>query len=280
MEPTFTLSNGVKIPAIGFGTWQAPDGNVAVEAVKCALASGYRHIDTAAAYDNEQSVGRAIAESGIDRKQIFVTSKVWNTDRGYDTTLRAFDKSLALLGLDYLDLYLIHWPAAAHQFDDWQLINARTWQAMQRLYSEGRVRAIGVSNFMPHHLRPLIDEAELAPMVNQIEYHPGWTQPDCVTYCKEMGIVVEAWSPLGRGRVLADPTLKAIAAAHGKSVAQVCLRWELQSGVLPLPKSVTPERIRQNIDIFDFALTPAEMQAIDSMPPTGASGLDPDTVTF
>lgn len=280
METTFTLSNGVKIPAIGFGTWQAPDGYVAVEAVKCALASGYRHIDTAAAYDNERSVGRAIAESGIDRRQIFVTSKVWNTDRGYDTTLRAFDKSLALLGLDYLDLYLIHWPAAEHQFDDWQLINARTWQAMQRLYSEGRVRAIGVSNFMPHHLRPLIDEAELAPMVNQIEYHPGWTQPDCVTYCKEMGIVVEAWSPLGRGRVLADPTLEAIAAAHGKSVAQVCLRWELQSGVLPLPKSVTPERIRQNIDIFDFTLTPAEMQAIDSMPPTGASGLDPDTVTF
>lgn len=280
METTFTLSNGVKIPAIGFGTWQAPDGYVAVEAVKCALASGYRHIDTAAAYDNERSVGRAIAESGIDRRQIFITSKVWNTDRGYDTTLRAFDKSLALLGLDYLDLYLIHWPAAEHQFDDWRLINARTWQAVQRLYSEGRVRAIGVSNFMPHHLRPLIDEAELAPMVNQIEYHPGWTQPDCVIYCKEMGIVVEAWSPLGRGRVLADPTLEAIAAAHGKSVAQVCLRWELQSGVLPLPKSVTPERIRQNIDIFDFALTPAEMQAIDSMPPTGASGLDPDTVTF
>lgn len=280
MDTTFTLSNGVKIPAIGFGTWRATEGDVAVEAVKCALASGYRHIDTAAAYDNERSVGRAIAESGIDRKQIFVTSKVWNTDRGYDTTLRAFDKSLALLGLDYLDLYLIHWPAAEHQFDDWQLINARTWQAMQRLYSEGRVRAIGVSNFMPHHLRPLIDEAELAPMVNQIEYHPGWTQPECVTYCKEMGIVVEAWSPLGRGRVFADPTLEAIAAAHGKSVAQVCLRWELQNGVLPLPKSVTSERIRRNIDIFDFALTPAEMQAIDSMSPTGASGLDPDTVTF
>lgn len=280
METTFTLSNGVKIPAPGFGTWQAPDGEVAVEAVKCALANGYRHIDTAAAYDNERSVGRAIAESGIDRKQLFVTSKVWNTDRGYDTTLRAFDKSLADLGLDYLDLYLIHWPATEHQFDDWQLINARTWQAMQRLYSEGRVRAIGVSNFMPHHLRPLIDEAELAPMVNQIEYHPGWTQPECVTYCKEMGIVVEAWSPLGRGRVLSNPVLEAIAAAHGKSVAQICLRWELQCGVLPLPKSVTPERIRQNIDIFDFSLTTDEMRAIDTMPPTGASGLDPDTVTF
>ncbi|MCM1337920.1 MAG: aldo/keto reductase [Candidatus Amulumruptor caecigallinarius] len=280
MTHEYTLSNGVKIPSIGFGTWQAPDGDVATEAVKCALRSGYRHIDTAAAYDNEKSVGRGIAESGIPRDEIFVTSKVWNTERGYDTTLRAFDKSLADLGLDYLDLYLIHWPATAHQFEDWELINTRTWQAMERLYSEGRVRAIGVSNFLPHHLKPLIDSVELAPMVNQIELHPGWMQHDCVTYCREMGIQIEAWSPLGRGRVLSDPTVLAIAEAHDKSTAQVCLRWELQHGWLPLPKSVTPSRIRENLDVFDFELTAEQMQAIDSMAATGQSGLDPDTVGF
>lgn len=280
MTHEYTLSNGVKIPSIGFGTWQAPDGDVATDAVKCALRSGYRHIDTAAAYDNEKSVGRGIVESGIPRDEIFVTSKVWNTERGYDTTLRAFDKSLADLGLDYLDLYLIHWPATAHQFEDWELINRRTWQAMERLYSEGRVRAIGVSNFMPHHLQPLIDSVELAPMVNQIELHPGWMQHDCVTYCREMGIQIEAWSPLGRGRVLSDPTVLAIAEDHDKSTAQVCLRWELQHGWLPLPKSVTASRIRENLEVFDFELTAEQMQALDNMAATGQSGLDPDTVEF
>lgn len=202
MKNYFKLSNGIDVPAVGFGTWLTPEGAVAIEAVERALSVGYRHIDTAAAYDNEKSVGVALSRSGIPRNQVFVTSKVWNTERGYDSTLRAFDKTCANLKLEYLDLYLIHWPAVENQFADWKEINAATWRAMERLYDEGRVRSIGVSNFLPHHLRPLMAAAHVPPMVNQIEFHPGFMQRDCVDFCKSAGIVVEAWSPLGRGRVL------------------------------------------------------------------------------
>lgn len=280
MNNCFKLNNGVLIPAVGFGTWLAPDGAVAVESVKRALADGYRHIDTAAAYNNEKSVGRAIAKSDIPRDEIFVTSKVWNSERGYDKTLRAFDKSCADISLDYLDLYLIHWPAVENQFSHWKEINADTWRALEKLYNDGRVRSIGVSNFMPHHIDALIEKAQILPMVNQIEFHPGFMQTDCVNYCKRNNIQVEAWSPLGRTRVLANELLLSLATKYQKTSAQICLRWILQHDILPIPKSVTPERIKENIDIFDFEISEEDMQEIDSMPPCGASGLNPDKIDF
>lgn len=280
MRTDYELNNGVLIPAIGFGTWQTPDGQTAVDAVRTALACGYRHIDTAAIYENEQSVGRGIEQSGIDRRDIFITSKLWNSERGYDSTLRAFDKSLADLGLEYLDLYLIHWPAVPKQFGDWQCINLDTWRAMERLYDEGRIRAIGVSNFMKHHLEPLMDAAVVVPAVNQIEYHPGMMQQETVDYCKAAGIVVEAWSPLGTGRLLTNELLSRLAGKYGKTVAQLCIRWCLQNGTVPLPKSITPSRIESNLDVYDFKISEADMRAIDEMPYSGGSGLIPDEVDF
>lgn len=273
------LSNGVRIPSVGYGTWQTPDGCTAVHSVKLALSCGYRHIDTAAVYGNERSVGAGIRASGLDRSELFVTSKVWNTARGYKSTLAAFRRTLEDLGLDYLDLYLIHWPASAHQFDDWRELNRDSWRAMTELYRAGKVRAIGVSNFLPHHLEPLMDCA-VPPMVDQIEFHPGMMQEETVRYCRRHGILVEGWSPLGCGRVLEQETLCAIAARHGRTAAQVCIRWALQHGVVPLPKSVTPSRIQENTEVFDFCLTAEEMAAIDALPPFGGSGLPPDEVDF
>lgn len=280
MERDFIMNNGLEIPSVGLGTWQTPNGDTAIEAVKCALSDGYRHIDAAAVYANEESVGRGIAESGIPRSQIFVTSKVWNTNRGYDATLRAFDKTSKDLGLDYLDLYLVHWPASPNQFPNWKEINRDTWRAMERLHKEGRVKSIGVSNFMPHHLEALILKAEFMPAVDQIEHHPGFMQHETVKYCKEHDILVEAWSPLGTGRLLDNTTLREIAERYGKSVAQICIRWCLQHHVLPLPKSITPARILQNIEVYDFKISPADMAIIDAMPYCGGSGLDPDKIDF
>ena len=274
------LSNGLEIPCIGYGTYKVSEGHSGEQVVKDALGVGYRLLDTAAMYHNEQEVGKAIIESGIPRQEIFVTSKVANPDRGYDSTLRAFDRSLRLLEMDYLDLYLIHWPADKARFADWKKINSDTWRALERLLYEGRVKAIGVSNFMPEHLDALAETARVLPMVNQIEFHPGWMQPEVLEWCRRNNVVVEGWSPLGRARVLEDPLLVGIARRYGKSVAQICLRWAVQHGVVPLPKSVSPERMKSNLDIFDFALTDADMRLIDSMPPTGESGLMPDSIDF
>ncbi len=272
----FLLSNGYQIPEIGFGTWKTTDEQAA-DVVKTALAMGYRHIDTAAYYFNEQGIGKGIAESGIPREELFVTSKVWSTDRGYESTLRAFEKSLANLGLDYLDLYLIHWPASPKRQADWDEVNLDTWRALTELYEAGKVRAIGVSNFLPYHLESLM-KTRVKPMVNQIEYHPGENKQETVEYCQKNGVLVQAWSPLGRTRILEHELLKEIAAKYEKSVAQICIRWALQNGVLPLPKSTTPSRIKENLEVFDFEISKEDMERITGMEPCGGSGLHPDEV--
>lgn len=277
---TFTLANGVEIPCVGFGTWQTPDGETAVNAVKAALADGYRHIDAAAIYGNEESVGRAIAESGVPRDELFVTSKLWNDEHGYETTLRAFDKTLKDLGLEYLDLYLIHWPVPVKFRNDWQKKNAETWQAFEELYNEGRIRAIGVSNFLPHHVEELKKTAKIMPMVNQIEYHPGLMQKEVVEYSQKEGMLIEAYSPLGTGKMLGNETLKGIADKYGKSVAQICIRWVLQNDVLPLPKSVTPSRIADNAKVFDFEIAADDMAAINAMVDPDGPTNDPDNFSL
>ncbi|WP_077921755.1 aldo/keto reductase [Spirosoma sp. 209] len=277
---TYTLNNGTSIPGVGFGTWQTPDGDTAISAVKAALDAGYRHIDTAAVYGNETSIGTALAESGVDRTELFITSKLWNTERGYDKTMKAFEKTLADLQLDYLDLYLIHWPANARRYSDWQAINADTWRAFEQLHQDGRIKAIGTSNFLPHHLDALMDKADVIPAINQIEYHPGQTQAETVDFCRQHNILIEAWGPLGTGKMLGNETLAELASHYNKSVAQLCIRWCLQNGTLPLPKSVTPERIKANTDVFDFTISEADMLAINKLPYIGGSGLNPDEINF
>lgn len=274
------LANGNIIPDIGFGTFQTPDGEVCVNAVREAIAVGYTHIDTAAVYRNEVSVGEGVRQSGKPREELFITSKIWNSERGYDKTLRACEKTLKDLGTDYLDLYLIHWPANQLQFGDQaEVINVDTWKAMERLSDEKLVRSIGLSNFYPHHMEPILAMANIAPTVDQIEYHPGLLQEDTIELCRKNDILIEAWSPLGRGHLLDNPVLAEIAGHHGKSPAQIILRWVLQNNVLPLVKSVHAERIRENYDIFDFELTHQEMKDINFMPGARFGG-NPDTVEF
>lgn len=280
LDKTIRLNNGYEIPSIGFGTWQTPDGEVAVASVKKAVECGYTHIDTAACYKNEKSVGRAIAECGVPREKLFVTSKLWNTERGYEKTMAAFQKTLDDLGLDYLDLYLIHWPANSTQFENWAEINADTWRAFEDLYAEGKIKAIGLSNFMVKHMEALMKTAKVKPMVNQIEYHPGLMQDEVVEYCKKNGICVEAWSPIGSGRLLDNPLLGSIAEKYGCSVAQICIRWCMQNDVLPLPKSVTPSRIEENLCVWDIEIADDDMAEINAMPLCGFSGHDPDKVKF
>ncbi|MFG3039415.1 aldo/keto reductase [Streptomyces sp. NPDC048330] len=267
--PTVTLNNGVEIPQLGFGVFQVPDDETAA-AVTTALETGYRSIDTAAIYGNEAGVGRALAASGLPREELFVTTKLWNADQGYDDTLRAFDASLSKLGLDYADLYLIHWPAPARD------LYRASWRALERLADEGRIRAAGVSNFQPGHLARLTDGAQLIPAVNQIELHPGLQQEELRSFHAEHGIATEAWSPLAQGAVLGERVIVDLAARHGKSPAQVVLRWHLQLGNVVIPKSVTPARVRENFDVFDFALTDDEMGALAALDRGLRTGPHPD----
>lgn len=279
VRSTYSLKNGLEIPVVGFGTWKTPDGDDAYNSVSEALKAGYRHIDTAAVYGNEESVGKAIKDSGISRGDVFVTSKVWNTERGYDKTIAAYEASLEKLGMDYLDLYLIHWPAIEKQNDDWEELNKESWRALMDLYKAGKVKSIGVSNFQKKHMEALKD-AEILPMVNQIEFHPGWLQEETRELCKELGILVEAYSPNGNGKLLKDDTLLKIAEKYGKSVAQICIRWTLQHGTLPLPKSVTPEYIKENTEVFDFEISDEDMQTIDEMEYLVGVPTDPDNRDF
>ena len=277
---TYKLYNGVEIPCIGFGTWQTPDGEVAVSSVRCAIEAGYRHIDTAQVYGNEESVGRGIRESGVSREELFITTKLWNTNHTYDRTMSTFEESMKKLGLDYLDLFLIHWPNPIGFRDRWQSANAESWKAMEELYKAGRIRAIGISNFRPHHIDALLKTAEIAPMVNQIRLCPGDTQDAVVDYCREHNMLLEAYSPLGVGRVFEVPEVQAMAEKYGRSIAQVCIRWSLQRGYLPLPKSVTPSRIVDNLNVFDFELDDEDVTLLAGL--TGCAGLesDPDKTGF
>ncbi|MFE5299013.1 aldo/keto reductase [Streptomyces sp. NPDC056632] len=269
--PTVTLNNGTEMPRLGFGVFQVPDEETTA-AVTAALEAGYRSIDTAAIYGNEAGVGKALASSGLARDELFVTTKLWNADQGHDATLRAFDASLAKLGLDHVDLYLVHWPAPARD------LYLDSWKAIEKLVADGRVRTAGVSNFQPAHLNRLLDGSDLVPAVNQIELHPGLQQRALRELHARHSIVTEAWSPLAQGAVLEEPVLREIAARYGKSTAQVVLRWHLQLGNVVIPKSVTPARIRENIDVFDFALSADEMTAVAALDQGLRTGPDPDTL--
>ncbi|MEU6161873.1 aldo/keto reductase [Streptomyces sp. NPDC047130] len=268
--PAVTLNNGVTIPQLGFGVFQVPDEETTA-AVTAALDAGYRSIDTAAIYGNEAGVGKALAASGIAREELFVTTKLWNTDQGYDATLRAFDESLAKLGLDHVDLYLIHWPTPARD------LYLDTWRAFERLAADGRIRAAGVSNFRPAHLRRLLDHSSLVPAVNQVELHPGLQQAELRAAHAELGIATEAWSPLAQGAVLEDEAVETLARRYDRSPAQIVLRWHLQLGNIVIPKSVTPTRIAENIDVFGFALTEEEMASLAALDRGLRTGPDPDT---
>ncbi|MDE5614142.1 MAG: aldo/keto reductase [Treponemataceae bacterium] len=265
----FTLANGVRVPCIGFGTWQSEDGDEAYNAVMTALQSGYRHIDTAAAYGNEKSVGAAIRdfcrEHNVRREDIFLTTKLWNDDHGYEATKAAIKKSLQLLGVSYIDLYLIHWPNPLKFRDCWAQKNAESWQAMEEAYAAGQIKAIGISNFYGRHITELMKTAKVAPMVNQIKLCPGQTQDALVDYCARAGMILEAYSPLGTGGIFSNAFMRELAQKYGRSIAQICIRWSLQRGYLPLPKSVTAERIAENTRVFDFALSDDDCDKIATL---------------
>jgi diketogulonate reductase-like aldo/keto reductase len=272
IRDTVKLHNGVEMPWFGLGVFRAEEGGQVEQAIRWALDCGYRSIDTAAIYGNEEGVGKALRGSGVPREEIFVTTKLWNNDQGYESTFKAYDASLERLGLDYVDLYLIHWPVKGRYTD--------SWHAMEHLYKQGRVRAIGVSNFLVHHLEHLINEGAIVPMVNQVEFHPHLVQPDLLKFCKDNGIVEEAWSPIMRGQCNDISTLIEIGEKHGKTPVQVVLRWDLQHGVITIPKSVHKERIESNADIFDFELSNEEMAAIDALDKDERMGPDPDNFSF
>lgn len=272
------LSNQMELPQIGLGTWQITDREVMRELLEKAYQEGYRLFDTAAAYSNEIAIGQAIRALSLEREELFLSDKVWNTYRGYDNVRKACEKSLKKLKTDHLELYLVHWPASPRLYPDWAAINADTWKGMESLYKEGIVKAIGVCNFKAHHLKELQKTAEIMPMVNQLEFHPGMMQEETVEFCRAEGIVVEASSPLGNGMILQNEQLRQIAERTHKTAAQVCLRWALQKGVIVIPKTVNPDRLIENRDLYDFELSALEMDMIDRIPYCGGIGIDSDEV--
>ncbi|MGI5897062.1 MAG: aldo/keto reductase [Oscillospiraceae bacterium] len=279
LSDCFTLQNGVKMPCIGYGTFKMED-DAAERTVREAIARGYRHIDTASVYGNETGVGRAVRACGVPREDLSITSKLWNDDQGYESTLKAFDATLSRLGLDYVDLYLIHWPAPLRIRDRFIEYNRETWRAFEKLYREGKIRAIGVSNFLEKHLVPLMEAAEVKPMVNQLEIHPAFPQREIVDFCKQHGIVVEAWGPLMRGKAFDNPLLCELAEKYRKSVAQILVRWCVQYGVVPLPKTQNPERMKQNAEIFDFSLSEEDVSRMCALEALGRTGQDPEKNPF
>lgn len=276
LQDTTTLENGVKIPWLGLGVFKVKEGAEVVDAVRTAIKYGYRSIDTAAIYGNEEGVGQGIKEglqeAGISREDLFVTSKVWNADQGYESTLTAYEKSLKKLDLDYLDLYLIHWPVKGKYKE--------TWRALETIYNEGQVRAIGVSNFHIHHLKDLFQESKITPMINQVECHPRLIQRELRAFCKEQGIQFEAWSPFMQGKLLDNPTLQEIADKYSKSIAQVIIRWDLQNDIVTIPKSIKEHRIIENSNVFDFELSKEDLVQIDALNQNQRVGSDPDNFNF
>ena len=279
IQDNYVLSNGVKIPCVGFGTWKLSDDESTVDIVKTAIDCGYRHIDTAFAYQNEKSVGKAIRECGLKRNELFVTSKLNNPDHGYERTLMEFEMTMNNLEVDYLDLYLIHWPIPLKYRDNWKEMNKETWKAFEELYKEGKIKAIGVSNFLEHHIDVIMESAEIAPMIDQLELHPQYVQREAVNYCKDHRIIVEAWSPLIKGQ-MSHPILIKIAEKYNKTVAQLLLRWSIQHGFLPLPKASTREKMMENTDIFDFELSSEDIEVMKALEVFGSTGPNPDFLAF
>jgi len=272
IHSTKQLANGIEMPRLGLGVYKMTEPDVAIHAINSALDYGYRHIDTASLYANEKEVGEAVRASNVSRKDIFITTKVWNSDQGYDQTLRAFEKSLKLLEMDYVDLYLTHWPVKETYID--------TYRAIERLYDEKLIRATGVANHHEHHLEAIAVKANVKPMVNQIECHPRLTQYDLREYCAEQGIAITSWSPLARGRILEEPTLQRISGKYGKSTAQTIIRWHLQHDLIVIPKSENPSRIAENMDVYDFELSFEDMKNIDALNLNERTGADPDNFSF
>lgn len=276
----FKLSNGIEIPAIGFGTWLL-EGEKVIEPLKIALTKGYTHIDTAAIYKNEKEIGTVLKAENVDRSKLFITSKCWNSERGYEKAMAAFEQTLTDLQTDYLDLYLIHWPANESQFpDNWAELNAGTWRAFEEIYKSGKAKSIGVSNFNINHLEALFETAEINPMVNQIEIHPGHSQPELVDFCKQHNLLVEAWSPLGSGRILENELIVSLAKKNNVSVGQICINYCLAKEILPLPRSSSEKNIEVNLTSNNFKLSAEDVKAIDEMPADGFSGLNPSMVEF
>ncbi|WP_425589778.1 aldo/keto reductase [Fictibacillus fluitans] len=268
ISDTAVLHNGVRMPWLGLGVYKAEDGQEVVNAIHYALEAGYRSIDTASFYKNEEGVGQALKTSNLAREDLFITTKVWNTEQGYETTLQSFEESIKKLALDYVDLFLIHWPVSGKYKD--------TWRALEHLYKEGKVKAIGVCNFEIHHLEDLLGDCEIVPMVNQVEFHPRLTQKDLLSYCKDKNIQLEAWRPLLKGEIFDEPVLVELAKKYEKTVAQVILRWDLQNGVITIPKSVNKDRIQQNSNIFDFELSREDMGKIDALNLNHRNGPNPN----
>lgn len=271
----YILNNGVEIPAVAFGTYKAADGKSA-DVIRTAIEAGYRYFDTASFYGTETYLAEAVRESGISRDEIFIASKLWKTEMGYDNVKKAFERTLENLETDYLDLYLIHWPLPEPGYKEWKQLDKETWRAMEELYQEGKIRAIGLSNFLPHHIENILEDCTVRPAVDQIEYHPGYSQEAVVQYCKERDILVQAWSPIGRQRVLTEGLVQELAEKYGVSPARICLKFAVQREIIPLPKSSSMERMKENLDLYSFEMEQEDIWRLATMPQAGWSGEHPD----